>query len=109
MPDAPADNRIALAIAQLQGEKVMDGSSTLDEFYNGLVADVGVASARNRSTMNQAKDISEQLGKFRERLSGVSIDEETTNLMQYQQAFAASAKVIQVADEMLKTVLEIKR
>ena len=45
---------------------------------------------------------------MREQISGVSIDEETANLMQYQQAFDASAKVIQVADEMLKTVLELE-
>ena len=73
------------------------------------VSDVGVASARNRSNLNQAKDINNQLGKLREQLSGVSIDEETTNLMQFQHAFAASAKVIQTADELLKTVMDIKR
>jgi flagellar hook-associated protein 1 FlgK len=48
------------------------------------------------------------LDRLRE-LVGVSIDEETTNLMQFQHAFDASAKVIQVADEMFKTVLDIKR
>ena len=55
------------------------------------------------------KDIMNQLGKIRDQICGVSIDEETANLMQFQHAFDASAKVIQVADEMLKTVLELKR
>jgi flagellar hook-associated protein 1 FlgK len=49
------------------------------------------------------------LGKIREQVSGVSIDEETANLLQFQHAFDASAKVIQVADECLKTILELKR
>ncbi|MGK5090164.1 flagellar hook-associated protein FlgK [Bdellovibrionota bacterium FG-2] len=109
-PDAPGDNRIALAISGLQHLKVMhEGKSTLDDWFNSIVSDVGVISARNRSGLNQQRDINTQLGKMRERVSGVSVDEETANLMQFQHSFDASAKVIQVADEMLKTVLDLKR
>lgn len=109
-PDAPGDNRIAIAISGLQGMRIMNnGKATMDDWYNSIVSEVGVAAARNRSGMNQQKDIVTHLNKMREQLSGVSIDEETANLMQFQHAFDASAKVIQVADEMLKTVLEIKR
>ena len=86
-----------------------DGQATVDDFYNSIVSDVGVATSRNRESMGQAKDIQTQLSKFRDQISGVSIDEETANLLQFQHAFDASAKVIQIADEMLKTVLELKR
>ena len=58
---------------------------------------------------NGLKDIQAQLVKMRDQISGVSIDEETANLMQYQQIYGASAKVIQVADECLKTVLDLRR
>jgi flagellar hook-associated protein 1 FlgK len=109
-PDSPGDNRIAIAISGLQHQRLMnDGNATLDSFYNSIVSDVGVASSKNRFNMNQQRDIVSQLGKMRDQISGVSIDEETTNLMQFQHSFAASAKVIQVADECLKTVLELKR
>lgn len=109
-PDAPGDNRIAIAISSLQGSKLMnDGKSTMDDWYNSIVSDVGVASSKNRFGMNQQKDIMTQLGKMRDQISGVSIDEETANLMQFQHAFDASARVIQIADECLKTVLELKR
>ena len=81
----------------------------MDDFYNSIVSDIGVATARNRSGMNQQRDVNTQLNKIRDQISGVSIDEETANLMQFQHMFDASAKVIQVADEMLKTVLELKR
>ena len=50
-----------------------------------------------------------QLERIREQISGVSVDEETTNLIQFQHIFDASAKVIQIADEMLKTVLSLAR
>lgn len=110
VPDSPGDNRIAIAISGLQGAKLMnEGRANADDFYNSIVSDIGVAAARNRSGINQQRDIVTQLNKMREQISGVSIDEETTHLMQFQHAYDASAKVIQVADEMLKTVLELKR
>jgi flagellar hook-associated protein 1 FlgK len=109
-PEAPGDNRIAIAISGLQGERFLnDGNSTADDFYNAIVSDVGVIANRNRATLNQQKDIKTQLGKLRDQISGVSIDEETANLMQFQHAFQASARVISVADEMMKTVLDLKR
>lgn len=109
-PDAPGDNRIAIAISGLQSQRLMgDGNATTDDFYNSIISDIGVVTNRNRSTMNQQKDIRTQLGKLRDQISGVSIDEETANLMQFQHAFEASARVISVADEMMKTVLDLKR
>ncbi len=109
-PNSPGDNRIALAISKIQGMQIMgDGNATPDDFYNSMVSDIGIAASKTKSSMNQQKDIQLQLGKMRDQISGVSIDEETTNLLQYQHAFDASAKVIQVADEMLKTVLDLKR
>ncbi|NDF15048.1 flagellar hook-associated protein FlgK, partial [bacterium] len=70
--------------------------------------EVGVASARNRESAGQQQSIQTQLAKVRDQVSGVSIDEETTNLMQFQHAFDASARVIKVADEMLNTVLSLR-
>ena len=84
------------------------GKSTVDDWYNSIVSEVGVASGKTRSRMTQQKDIMTQLNKMRDQISGVSIDEETANLMQFQHTFDASSKVIQVADEMLKTVLSLK-
>jgi flagellar hook-associated protein 1 FlgK len=107
-PDAPADNRVALAIAGIQGLRIMDGGAgTIDDFFNSIISEVGVAANQNRSAVNQNRDIMTQLGKMREQVSGVSIDEETTQLMQYQHAFDASARVIRVADELMKTVLRL--
>ena len=109
-PHSPGDNRIAIAISGLQTQRVLnDGQVSFDDWYNSVVSDIGVVTSRNRSSINQQRDILNQLGRTREQLSGVSIDEETSHLMQFQQAYGASAKVIQVADEMLKTVLELKR
>ena len=108
--NAPGDNRIALALTKLQNVKLLgDGNANVDEWYNSIVSDVGVASSRNKFSLNQEKDIVTQLGKMRDQVSGVSLDEESANLMQFQHAFEASAKVVTVADDLLKTILAIKR
>lgn len=110
MPNAPGDNRVAIAIAGIQDMKIMnDGKSVLDDFYNSIMSDVGVLSARTKAGLNQHRDILTQLSKIRDQVSGVSVDEETANLMQFQHTYDASAKIIQMADEMLKTVLDLKR
>lgn len=110
LPDAPSDNRIAIALSGLQNAKLMgNGTVSVDDWYNSIVSDVGVLTAKNRATMNQQQTIVTQLNKLRDQLSGVSIDEETANLLQFQHTFDASAKVIQVADEMLETILNLKR
>jgi len=109
-PGSPGDNRNALAIANLQNIRFMNGGRTsADDFYNAIVSDVGVSTARNNEAVTQNRSIITQLGKMRDQVSGVSIDEETTNLMQYQHAFDASAKVIKTADEMLDTILSLRR
>jgi flagellar hook-associated protein 1 FlgK len=109
-PGAPGDNRNALAISNLQNIHLFNGGrTTTDDFYNSIVSDIGVASSRNNEALTQNRSIIAQLGKMRDQVSGVSIDEETTNLMQYQHAFDASAKVIKTADEMLDTILSLRR
>lgn len=109
-PFAPGDNRVATAIAQLQFKPMMeDGRSTMDEFYNSMVGQVGIQSKRIQSAQQAQNDIVKQLGNIRESISGVSLDEETTKLIEYQKQFDASARLIRTADEMFDTVLNLKR
>jgi flagellar hook-associated protein 1 FlgK len=109
-PNAPGDNRIANAIAQLQFENTMPNeTSTLDEYYNSMVGEVGVQSRQIQSSQESQKGIVNQLKNIRESISGVSLDEETTKLIEYQKAFDASARLIRTADEMFDTVLNLKR
>jgi len=61
------------------------------------------------SDSEQSSGLLAQATSIRERLTGVSIDEETSNMVRYQHAYEASAKIMQAADEMFKTVLELKR
>ncbi len=108
-PNSPGDNRNALAIAGLQNHRLMNGGhSTVDDFYNSIVSEIGVANSRNREALGQQQSIITQLNRVRDQVSGVSIDEETSNLMQFQHAFDASARVVRVADEMMDTILKLR-
>ncbi len=108
--NSPGDNRLIQKIAQLQHQRVMgNGTSTFDSHYNSTVADLATIQGKNKQVLEHQMHTVDQLDRMRQSISGVSMDEETANLVQYQQAFNASAKVIQVADEMLDTVMSIKR
>lgn len=108
--DSPGDNRVANAIATLQYNKVMEeGGSTVDDFYNSLVGRVGIMTRRTIMAQESQDAIVKQLNNIRESVSGVSLDEEATRMIEYQKSFDASARLIRTADEMFDTVLNLKR
>jgi len=109
-PGSPGDNRVANAIATLQDRKLLkDGTTTIDDYFNGMVGDFAVLTKKNSMVREHQKNIVDQLNNIRESISGVSLDEETTDMIKYQKAFDASARIIKVADEMFDTVLNLKR
>lgn len=81
------------------------GAFTFDEFYNALVSAVGVNSASAQAGVRQQEGVLLQLNNRRESISGVSIDEELINLVQFQQAFNASARMISLVEELFDTLI----
>jgi flagellar hook-associated protein 1 FlgK len=70
-----------------------------------MLATLGVAS-RQAQSMEQSQDtLSRHLEVVRQSVSGVSIDEEMTNLVKGQHAYSAAARVITTVDEMLDTLV----
>jgi flagellar hook-associated protein 1 FlgK len=107
-PNAVGDNTVANVVSQLQYKEVMDGS-TMDDYYNSQVGRVGVLAQRADKAKEAQGNILKQLDTIRESVSGVSLDEETTKMIEWQKSFEASARVIRTADEMFDTVLSLKR
>ncbi|MFA6237116.1 MAG: flagellar hook-associated protein FlgK [Bacteriovorax sp.] len=109
-PNAPGDNRVAIAISKLQHERITgEDSVTLEEKYLQTIGSIGLETGKARLDAEQSNGLLAQANSIRERLTGVSIDEETANMVRFQHAYEASAKMMQAADEMFKTVLELKR
>ncbi|MDD2308106.1 MAG: flagellar hook-associated protein FlgK [Desulfuromonadaceae bacterium] len=104
------DNSNALKLAQLQNKLTMStGAATFNSYFGSLVSEVGldVLSAKNTETQDIA--FTKQLSTLRESNSGVSLDEELTNLIKYQRSYQASAKLITTATEMMDTVINLIR
>lgn len=106
--DKPGDNGNAIAIANLQAAQTMNGNTTtFGAYYDSLVSDAGLAVQKASSYYDHQSQMVLQLENYRESISGVSIDEEMVNLIKYQNAYQAAAKLISTADEMMGTVLNM--
>ncbi len=102
----PGDGSNAGDIAQLRtsGVDSLDGLSISDK-YRSIVSDLATktAGARQRQEVHQA--IVDTLTAQRESVSGVSIDEETVNLLSTQRAFQGAARFVSAVDEMIQEIL----
>jgi flagellar hook-associated protein 1 FlgK len=104
--DKPGDNGNAIAIANLQEALTMNGTTaTFGAYYDSMVSDAGLAVQQATSYYDHQSQMVLQVENYRESISGVSIDEEAVNLIKYQNAYQAAAKLITTADEMMETVL----
>ena len=103
-----ADNRNALLLAALQTASTMAGGTAgYQSAYSQIVSEVG-NKTRQVETIGQAQtNLVTQATAEREQMSGVNLDEEAANLLRYQQAYQASAKVIQVANSLFDDLLAV--
>ena len=105
---APGDNTNAVAIAEIQQSRTMSGgTATFDDYYNSLVSSVGIDTSSAAQTAQYEESLVTQLENYRESVAGVSLDEEMINLVKFQTAYDAAAKLISTADEMMSTVLNM--
>lgn len=122
---AAGDNSIALRLAELRNLAVPVPGATgatptspavgaganqiLSEFYTGAVGALGIAT-RDAGTRGASQDVLvAHLESQRQDVSGVNIDEEMVRLIEHQQAYAAAARLVKVADEMLQELVNLGR
>jgi len=102
------DNRNALALADLQTKKIMDGgAASYQGAYASLVSRVGTQTRKLEVTSTAQATLLEQARTAEQSYSGVNLDEEAANLIRYQQAYQASGKVLQVASTLFDTLLTL--
>ena len=113
-----ADNTNSVAMSELQREKTLrrnpnvEGEKnmmTLNEGYGRMVSDVGNKVAQARTADEAAASLLEQSTGFYESVSGVSLDEEASNLLKYEQSYNAAARIITVSQTIFDTLLNAAR
>ena len=109
--EGTSDNRNAQLLAGLGNKQTMNkgGTATFSEAYGGVVEKVGVRTRQSQLDQSASKVLLEQTTAQRDSTSGVNLDEEAGNLIRFQAAYNASAKVMSVAQELFTTLLNTFR
>lgn len=103
----PGDNSNAVRLSDLRNQPVVLGRVTFEEAIQDMFGSLGAITREARDRQANQSLITQQLENQRQRISGVNIDEEATNLIIFQRAFQASARLIVVVDRLLETLINI--
>lgn len=102
------DSSIANLIFGLSEGKVMAGDTeSIDTFVINLVSGIGATAKRARSLYESHAAFASHVAAMEKGISGVSLEEEMTDLIRFQQSFAAASRVLSSAEEMMDTLLSI--
>ena len=105
---SPGDNTVALALARLATQSVAGlGNQTFSGAYSQAVASLGQSLNDANTQSANSSAVQNMLSQQRDAVSGVSLDEEMSDLMRFQQAYAASARIVTTVDTMLDTLIKM--
>ena len=98
-----------LALLSAVATQPIAGGQTPTDFYSRIVFQVGSNVSNASAELDSSGLILQQLQNQRSAISGVSLDEEATNLLRYQRAYEASARVITTIDELTGVAINLGR
>lgn len=105
---ATTDGRNALSLGKLQTQNtVAGGKATLQTAYAAMVANIGAQTRELTLTGAAQEAMLNQAQAARDSLSGVNLDEEAANMIRFQQAYQASAKILEVGTKLFDTLLQL--
>ncbi len=102
------DNTVATAIYELRHKAIMGNSSNIqnfDDFYRSVIGDIGNGGSEAQTVSNGQTTLVNSADNARQSIASVSMDEEMTNMMKYQFAYNAAARVLNVFDEMFESIV----
>lgn len=102
----PGDNSKALAIAKLRDKMTLSGNTaTFQTFYQTITARLGTLSQKAGAAADNQTALVNLLTRRKQAVAGVNLDDEAANLIKYQRAYQAAARVVSAVDEMLDKVI----
>lgn len=99
------NGNIALKLASLRHTSYPDGSPKLSDSFNSIIAGLGVRTMEANVMVENGIVLGDHLERLRESVSGVSLDEEMADMIKFQHAYVAAARVMTVMDEALDTII----
>jgi len=99
-------NGNAEALYALNSQTVIAGQTPTD-YYSGIVFNVGNSTSNAAAEQSASALVLQQLNDQRSSISGVSLDEEAANMVQYQDAYSASAQVITTINDMMYATIQM--
>lgn len=106
--DAQGNNANILRFVDLESKEVLEGGLTISEGYLRFVGDVGNMATQSEIARDALQIVQTQAVEARDRVSGVNLDKEAADLIRFQQAYQASAQVMQVATRLFDAMLQIR-
>ena len=85
----------------------LEGNTTISDYFAAMIGKLGVESRESIFMRENQELMVTQLESQQASISGVSLDEEMTELIKYQNAFDAAARLIQTIDEMMETIINM--
>jgi flagellar hook-associated protein 1 len=108
MTGSAGDNTLLLELLDVEELKVTDLSgSSLGSFYGNVIGNLGFHVATTENALSANEGLLGSLDLRRDQISGVSVDEELVDLLQYEQAFAAAAQYISVVNQLGDELLSL--
>lgn len=106
--DGVGNNGNILLMVDLQNKPVVDGYQSISDAYIDVVSTVGNKATLSRISQEALQVVYDQAVETRDSVSGVSLDTEAADLIRFQQAYQASAQVIQVASKLFDSILGLR-
>jgi flagellar hook-associated protein 1 FlgK len=103
--DGVSDNRNALALSAIQTKKLLPNGS-LQDHYSKIVENVGAKAATGKINLTASEAVMKSTKDTLSSIIGVNLDEEAARLVQYQQAYQASARLITTSQTLFDTLLQ---
>ncbi|GGC03718.1 flagellar hook-associated protein FlgK [Oxalicibacterium flavum] len=104
------DNRNMLLLGELQTKNVLQGgTANYNSAYSQIVSQVGNKTRELQVNSEADAALLLQIQTAQQSESGVNLDEEATNLLQYQQAYQAAARVMQAVSDMFDVLISLGR
>ncbi len=104
-----ADGRNALRLGGLQTQNMLSsGTASYQGVYSQMVSQVGSKTQQVNVMVETQNTLAQQATVAQQSVSGVNLDEEAANLLRYQQAYQAAGKMIQIAQSLFQSILQIQ-